>query len=215
MQTDTSNLKIAYLQAIQNLTWDIATNNTGTINSLREQIYDLKQQVNYVPTSSCQDVKTRWPDSPSGLYLIALPSGDTMYVYCHLGNLCGSNEGWMRIAYLDNPSWSTQLYSDDRLWDGNDCRSNDASCCDVEGIPWFYKQLDSPVTDDTELRLCGDQGIADEDNPMRSLLSKFTAEFLRPPNYYNRSTKLMYMSSIMYIFQFHAVHLHIPCEALN
>lgn len=65
-----------------------------------------------------------------------------------------------------NPSWSTQLYSDDRLWDGNDCRSNDASCCDVEGIPWFYKQLDSPVTDDTELRLCGDQGIADEDNPI-------------------------------------------------
>ena len=88
-----ANMKIASLQTSQDLTGTIAVNNTGQINS-------LKQQINDIPIS-CQDVKARWPDSPSGIYLITLPGGDTAYVYCYLGNLCGSSDGWMRIAYLD------------------------------------------------------------------------------------------------------------------
>ena len=288
---DLTNTRIDTLQTSQDLTGTIVTNNTGQISS-------IKQQINDIPTS-CQDVKARWPDSPSGIYLIILPSGDTGYVYCHLGNLCGSSDGWMRIAYLDmtdpaqecpsafdtviqngvkccgrkenvascdglffsskgtsyseicgrvtgyqwgspdaindgnadhnniesqyvdgvsitygsprqhvwtfiasvyeqhsgastcpcnsgnsfttqdfigddyfcesgnpNTGWSKQLYSDDRLWDGFNCRNLEVSCCNAEGLPWFYKQLSSPITEDIELRVCGDQGRVDEDNPI-------------------------------------------------
>ena len=95
LQVDLSeaNTRIDTLQTSQDLTGTIVTNNTGQISS-------IKQQINDIPIS-CQDVKARWPDSPSGIYLIMLPGGDTGYVYCHLGNLCGNNDGWMRIAYLD------------------------------------------------------------------------------------------------------------------
>ena len=279
------------IDTLQDLTGTIVTNYTGQISS-------IKQQINDIPIS-CQEVKARWPDSPSGIYLITLPGGDTGYVYCHLGNLCGSSDGWMRIAYLDmtdpaqecpsafdtviqngvkccgrkenvascdglffsskgtsyseicgrvtgyqwgspdaindgnadhnniesqyvdgvsitygsprqhvwtfiasvyeqhsgpstcpcnsgnsfttqdfigddyfcesgnpNTGWSKQLYSDDRLWDGFNCGNLETSCCNAEGLPWFYKQLSSPITEDIELRVCGDQGQVDEDNPI-------------------------------------------------
>ena len=64
-----------------------------------------------------------------------------------------------------NTGWSKQLYSD-KLWDGFNCGYLETSCCNAEGLPWFYKQLSSPITEDIELRVCGDQGIIDEDNPL-------------------------------------------------
>ena len=316
-----ANMKIASLQTSQDLTGAIADSNVEQIDSLKGQVSDiqsdiddanlkiasteniannntgkissLKQQINNIPTS-CQDVKTRWPDSPSGIYLMTLPNGNMSYVYCHLGNLCGSSDGWMRIAYLDmtdpaqecpselrtlnekgvkccgrkenvascdglffsskgtsyseicgrvtgyqwgspdyigtggnidshyvegisitygsprqhlwtfiatirenvnhcpcssgnsgaTPSfvgqdyfcesgnsgngWSQTLYSTDKLWDGFNCGSQEAECCNADGLPWFYRQLSSPTSDDIELRVCGDQGINDEDNPVES-----------------------------------------------
>ena len=32
--------------------------------------------------------------------------------------------------------------------------------------PWFCKQLPQTTTDDIEVRICGDQGIANEDTPV-------------------------------------------------
>ena len=43
----------------------------------------------------------KMPTSPSGIYLIANLHGETQYVYCDLEELCGSDEGWTRVAYLD------------------------------------------------------------------------------------------------------------------
>ena len=62
-----------------------------------------------LPTS-CQIIKKRSSNSPSGVYLIGNKESTTLtrYVYCHMEELCGSDEGWTRIAYLDmsNPSQS-------------------------------------------------------------------------------------------------------------
>ena len=50
---------------------------------------------------SCEEIKTNWPDSPSYYYTIADSNGHTRHVYCHMEQLCGSDEGWMRVAYLN------------------------------------------------------------------------------------------------------------------
>ena len=50
--------------------------------------------------SSCSEIKQKDPTSPSGYYTIR--NGDvTESVYCHMGQLCGKEGGWTRVAYLD------------------------------------------------------------------------------------------------------------------
>ena len=59
----------------------------------------------------------------------------------------------------------TTLFSDDALWDGEDCGqvpdSVEGPCCD--GPPWFYRNLDSLTNDDIELRLCSNAHRLDEE----------------------------------------------------
>ena len=50
---------------------------------------------------SCEEIKTNWPDSPSDYYIIADSKGHSRHVYCHMESLCNSEEGWMRVAYLN------------------------------------------------------------------------------------------------------------------
>ena len=53
-------------------------------------------------------------------------------------------------------------YLSDPLWDGNGC-SNTNGCCDQVGMPWFYKKLPQQVSGDFEVRICKDEGHANED----------------------------------------------------
>ena len=56
------------------------------------------------------------------------------------------------------------LYSDDRLWDGQEC---EGSCCEgTQSPPWFSVQLPAPTTDMIEVSICCDQGTMDEDTPV-------------------------------------------------
>ena len=64
-----------------------------------------------------------------------------------------------------NPNPST-MYTDDPLWDGESCRFRESPCCQVPGLPWFTKTLSSATTENIELRICGDEGTANEDNPV-------------------------------------------------
>ena len=66
-------------------------------------------------------------------------------------------------------SASDPLLENDSLWDGQGCGA--ASCCELSyppGVtpPWFCKQLPQTTTDDIEVRICGDQEIANEDTPV-------------------------------------------------
>ena len=56
------------------------------------------------------------------------------------------------------------LFDEDPLWNGQGCATS--SCCSFNSPPWFCKQLPQPTTDDIELRLCSNQGTADEDTPL-------------------------------------------------
>ena len=59
------------------------------------------------------------------------------------------------------------LYSNgDPLWDGQGCGPT-SSCCTFNSPPWFNVTLSSPTTDDIEVRICGDEGIGNEDTPIQ------------------------------------------------
>ena len=53
-------------------------------------------------------------------------------------------------------------YITDPLWDGAGCGPQ-STCCSFNSPPWFYKQLPQPTTDDIEMRVCRDEGRANED----------------------------------------------------
>ena len=47
------------------------------------------------------------------------------------------------------------LYSNDLLWDGEDCPEDEATCCTSPKMPWFVKMLNETVNDNIELSACG------------------------------------------------------------
>ena len=49
-----------------------------------------------------------------------------------------------------------KLYSNDPLWDGQDCPGDEATCCTSSKMPWFIKTLNETANDDIELNVCGD-----------------------------------------------------------
>jgi len=53
------------------------------------------------------------------------------------------------------------LYSDDPLWDGEQCLP-DNSCCDRTGQPWFFHQLPISVKEHLEVHICKD-GLFDNE----------------------------------------------------
>ena len=64
-------------------------------------------------------------------------------------------------------TYQQQLYTSDPLWDGQGCGSDESPCCNVTGIPWFHRDYGSTTTTDyIELRVCADEGTANEDIPV-------------------------------------------------
>ena len=64
----------------------------------------------------------------------------------------GSGEG-VRINHL---------FSADPLWDGAGCGPANF-CCSLNNPPWFFKQLQSPTSEDIEMRVCGNEDRCNED----------------------------------------------------
>ena len=58
------------------------------------------------------------------------------------------------------------LYSNDPLWDGQQCPGEEAPCCTHPNMPWFNKTLSETTTEDIELRVCGNSDINEEDTPL-------------------------------------------------
>ena len=71
-------------------------------------------------------------------------------------------ESGITSAYINGRFYS---YGDP-LWDGQGCGPT-SSCCTFNSPPWFNVTLPSPTTDNIEVRICGDQGITNEDNPVQ------------------------------------------------
>ena len=86
---------------------DATTTNAGAINDILLLLEDLlmlhnesSSALSPLPTS-CQEIRNKHPNSPSGVYLLATANDGTKYVYCNMDELCGSGGGWTRLAYLD------------------------------------------------------------------------------------------------------------------
>ena len=60
------------------------------------------------------------------------------------------------------------FYGDDPLWDGQGCGPNNG-CCIFNNPPWFCKQLPQIISDDLELRICGNEPTDDEDVPIEHI----------------------------------------------
>ena len=68
-----------------------------------------------------------------------------------------------------NSGWSLSLYTADPLWDGQNCRSNEAPCCNINGLPWFHRDYGSTSsTESLELRMCSGNAYS-ENSPISYL----------------------------------------------
>ena len=126
---------------------DTTTTNAGAINDILLLVEDLLTLHNDssfssfspLPTS-CQEIKNKQPNSPSGVYLLATANDGTKYVYCNcnMDELCGSGGGWTRLAYLDMTESTENCPSGFNLWQTGGVRacgratSNVGSCTSVQ-----------------------------------------------------------------------------------
>ena len=117
--------------------------NTRTINNVLLLLEDLLTLHNsstcspVLPTS-CQEIKRKQPNSPSGEYLLAVNGSKTKHVYCHMEELCGSGGGWTRLAYLNMTDSTENCPSGFKLHQSGGVRAcgraynNDYSCQSVQ-----------------------------------------------------------------------------------
>ena len=65
-------------------------------------------------------------------------------------------------------SSSFKFFTNDSLWDGDGCGSQELQCCSAHpNLPWFHKTFNSSTTDYIELRVCSDRSPAsNEDTPV-------------------------------------------------
>ena len=60
------------------------------------QLQNASALFNSITPVSCQDIRNVLPNGPSGYYHV-----NSRNVYCNMGELCGVDGGWTRVAYLD------------------------------------------------------------------------------------------------------------------
>ena len=98
-------------------------------------------------------------------------------MHAHPQSNCPCNNGLVAPSFVgsdyycetgdnDKTCCDATLYSNDPLWDGQQCPGEEAPCCTHPNMPWFNKTLSETTTEDIELRVCGDQGINFEDTPL-------------------------------------------------
>ena len=66
-----------------------------------------------------------------------------------------------------NTIWRANLYTDDPLWDGQQCEGQ--CCTNGTSPPWFSVELPVPTSDDIEVRICATTSRRYEDTPIKLL----------------------------------------------
>ena len=69
-----------------------------------------------------------------------------------------------------NPTqqWTLQFYSSDVLWDRQQCRGYEGTCCNPLDLPWFCKTFPNTIHENLEVRLCMDEIATNEDVAIES-----------------------------------------------
>ena len=60
------------------------------------------------------------------------------------------------------------VLTSDPVWDGEGCSSGN-NCCSEPSLPWFYRQIPMPTTEDIETRICRTEQSTNEDILVRDL----------------------------------------------
>ena len=61
---------------------------------------------------------------------------------------------YCEVGVEDSNTATLTVYTNDPLWDGQQCGGGEAPCCTHPNMPWFIKTLSETTTEDIELRLC-------------------------------------------------------------
>ena len=96
----------------------------NTLTSIDDKLDDNSDE--YTPSPllhSCEEIKSKWPTSPSDYYIIADSHGHARHVYCHMGTLCNSGEGWIRLAYLNMTDSKEKCPEELRLYNESGVRA--------------------------------------------------------------------------------------------
>ena len=120
-----------------NVTSSQLNDNTKKIDTLLDTCTTKSVPVP-LPTS-CKEIKTKWPNSTSGYYHIGHKTeSQPSYVYCHMEELCSSEGGWTRIAYLNMSDCTEECPPGFRLYQSGGVRAcgrqsfGDFSCQSVK-----------------------------------------------------------------------------------
>ena len=82
------------------------------------EIQNASVLLNLIRPISCNDIKTVLPNSPTGYYHV-----NSRNVYCHMGELCGTEGGWTRLAYLDMSDSTVNCPTGFKLYESNGVRA--------------------------------------------------------------------------------------------
>ena len=151
---DSAQKLINIVNTLSNLQ-DTSTSTAGVVDDIlliAQELLVLYNESTALPTS-CKEVKERQPLSPSGVYLLS--NFSTIYItYCNMDELCSSEGGWTRLAYLDMSDATQNCSSGFRLYQSGGVRAcgrpvtNSGSCASVQfpsnGIS--YSQICGRVT---------------------------------------------------------------------
>ena len=112
----------------QSIIEDISVENKGTINNILVKVDDVLETLNSSLVSSCQDIKNKQPNSPSGYY-----HTNRELVYCEMGELCSTEGGWTRLAYLDMTDSTVDCPTGFKLYESGGVRACGRSSDNVPG----------------------------------------------------------------------------------
>ena len=109
-----------------------ATNDVLDIVEELLRLQNASSILNSVAPVSCQDIKAALPNTQSGYYYV-----NNRYIYCNMGELCGSEGGWTRLAYLDMSDATQICPTALRLYESGGVRacgspSGGAGCASVQ-----------------------------------------------------------------------------------
>ena len=101
------------------------------------------------------------------IWTFAAGASEVATIYPNFACPCDTSTAHPAPAFIESDyfcesglhsEWSSNdlygiLFSDDVLWDGQNCTSN-STCCQFNNPPWFTKNLTNATIDDIELRIC-------------------------------------------------------------
>ena len=95
----------------------------NTLTSIDDKLDDYSNKCGSPLLQSCEEIKTRCPDCPSGYYIIADNCSIARHIYCYMEELCNSTGGWMRVAYLNMTDSNEKCPDEFRLYNENSVRA--------------------------------------------------------------------------------------------